>query len=250
MASVLLSAALSGQAMREFVAEHLWRGREYFVVLLRARELFARGLLSVPHGRPNWFYAALLRLPTEALADRRGESLAALPRHALEALGGAGRPEAEALEGACGAESEEALRQRALAVAGLGDVVRGRRVVSADAGGGRVAEIRLDVYSHASGEQRAYVQCPWHDSCFKYRQVSVFSSREVCFRWLQLWLQAGPAIPSKEEHKAYTPAGGGGQEAGVEASSAGGRRDLALVAAAPGAVRAWESPPKRARQAL
>ena len=54
------------------------------------------------------------------------------------------------------------------------------------------------------GEQRAWIRCSRHDSCFKYRQVHLFSSKKACATWLCAWGLCGEDLarcPTQHQHK-------------------------------------------------
>ena len=60
-------------------------------------------------------------------------------------------------------------------------------------------EIKFDGFSHASSIQRAYVKCPNHHRCFKYRQVNLDTDRDTMFESLIGWVLSGSKVP-REEH--------------------------------------------------
>ena len=58
------------------------------------------------------------------------------------------------------------------------------------------------------GEQRAWIKCGVHNSCFKYRQVNQFSSKKACATWLCAWSACGEdltLIPTQSLHKGNGP---------------------------------------------
>jgi hypothetical protein len=61
--------------------------------------------------------------------------------------------------------------------------------------------VKFDNPSHASGIQRAYIECPWgHEGCYRYRQVNLTPNYDDMVALLYTWAIQGEG-KTKEQHR-------------------------------------------------
>jgi len=205
-----------------------WRGSMWFFRALAMKEdILAKGVDRILYRLNDGYYQVLCKLPA-----RRLESIAANHAHLhrysssqfLKMLKGYKLPSLAVLDGEVEAEEDEPDEAEALACDGLlalededrlgapepddmpeallppGDIRTSGRPVRVN----DEVVVRFDNCSHSSGIQRAYVKCPEHLMCFRYRQVNLDDSSERLLAVLTNWYMVAPS-KSREEHQDYIP---------------------------------------------
>ena len=73
---------------------------------------------------------------------------------------------------------------------------------------GKVVTVHLDGYSHDTGNRRCYTACPYssdgHVYCHKYIFVRSFEKQWHGFAFIILWMRAGAACLTHDEHMTVT----------------------------------------------
>ncbi len=180
---------------------NIFRSREYFLVCLTVQRLWSAGVAEVHHDLPQAYYMCLLRLDCDALLGFCNRDVQSMTNaNFLQLLHGSEL----CIEDAKGAVDVLALPQpQAPQPVPAHVLTTTARRLRRPRLGYPTVDVHLDMCSHASGHQRAYVACkhPGHVACFKYRQLGTFPSTAACFAWLYCWALLAPQCVSKEEHK-------------------------------------------------
>lgn len=201
------------------------RSRYYFLCLLRAQSIFEVGM-PILTKRPEVYYKCLLdRKALGLLAQYTNEAIERMTsRHFASILAGqpAPPPGAPALadgdidvsEDGDGEGREDVLalmddddQDGALAEALVGPALAGTDAAAALRPVLVMGyTIKFDFWSHASRQQRGYVQCKFHPRCYKYRQTNLAPDRRSLIAFLLAWAEAGGRVSRNEHvHKHFAP---------------------------------------------
>jgi hypothetical protein len=207
-----------------FSSSGLARCKWFWLAMVMADEilvkLFRAGLRRIELHMPGGYYRALVQLvdlkPFFEMGDMLGTTLHA---EFLQLPGLKPQERAIADEGASDTDDEMVPRALepepvlALPAAAAAAVPHAARPpVEVDGPLGKLFRIRFDYWSHQSGNQRAYLACPYHkdDSCIMYRFVHHFEPHadphRACAAWILAWASLGADVcGTKGDHLAAKP---------------------------------------------
>ena len=192
-----------------------FRPTSYFTCLVRSDDLFARGIVSVPHDAKDLVYQAMLRLDGDALAD----FLSCLARNVLDErwlrgqLKGKGLAIVDPGEGGEGGDvgaedpSVEALSVQPLIPLQLDYSTFLWKRAKVSSNGSLVHKVIMDHCTSASGQQRGYINClvPHHHNCFLWRNCSAYPNRPDMLADMLAWALAGSRYADRYDHMANVP---------------------------------------------
>lgn len=208
-------------ADKRFAESMVHRSSLYFLCLLKAPDIFARGCPAIAHAMPHSYYMALWTMKDLTLLCARPDLYELKDADFKLIMKGTHVPDKLALHDGGVADTLVAEDDgdvddgddlgQALAVLehapgpveipacalGLRDAVA-EWAIPVRFG---AAVARFDLFSHASGIQRGYISCRFHQPCHKYTQVNRWPSKHALCAYLFAWEQLGEEL-TIEQHKA------------------------------------------------
>jgi hypothetical protein len=193
----------------------------YYRALLGIDRIFAKppGNITVYHRLPASYYTCLLQLADPSALRELGDEVTQRPASCFtDLLGGvegaeegaedAGQFWLAALEDDVGElYTPPGANLNPADIVGRGpDMVRHPMKYPLPDGRGEFT-VSFDRCTHASGRQRAFVNCPWHpdEACRRYVFVHNFASARQAAAWLTAWALFEPRPGTKAEHYAVEP---------------------------------------------
>ena len=197
---------------QQFRVANLFKSKAYWLALLAARKIFKKSVHEICHVKPNHYYECLLQLPAERLTVLlslpnmgklkdvdflrflKGHDITDTGLGSLEDLPEGGPGDGDAILPV--PPPPPATMMRAVAIRGEEEF--------------KGVKIKLDYWSHQSGERRAYISCPRHrrgsgQPCVKYVFLKSFPCERHCMAWLWVWRSHASDWANQAEHLLFEP---------------------------------------------